>query len=1631
MKKNINNIINKIMIISLSLLMMIGTIFQNVVPVDALSVTMNTYNYLAGVTQKEGAKMNDGTILDASTYSQGLTVLLTTNGQFLYCLEHGKGVHNGDEYNSQNSLTMIKEAQKNTAISASQKQQLIARVLSIAPQNINVDYNNSGSLKGVKGNTYQWMAAQIIVWEIMVGERNADGSYRGVTTSGATSVFNGFNWDNSTVKNNVKKYYDDYSNKLINWAKIPSFATRTTGSAKTYSLTEKTGNNFFIELTDNNHVLDMFDFKANGVTFEKNGNILKVTLANTNETITVSGTNTLEKNAKQLLCFNTASGNQKVAKAGATTDPQPSAYFKVKIGTGNLEISKKDNKGNYVPNTQFKLFYNPDMSSSLGTYTTGSNGKVMIEELKPTTIYIQEISVPSHLVLDNTVHQFNVIAGQTVSYTATNNWKQGYIQVVKKDNKTGEIVKKSGTKFEVLSGNQVVTTISTNSEGVAKTGLIDYGTYTIREKEAPQNYVIATLEKNQSVTENGKTYAIEIYNEPVLGQIELQKHDNKTGNNAQGDATLKDAEYVLKANSDVLNPADGSIIYSKDEVISQKTIGNGVWGDTGTKKTDSNAKITWSNLPMGTYRIEETKPSEGYLIDKNTYTVTLSSTNSTQQIVTKNAVSKEQVIKGKLEVAKMGSDGTSGVVQGLAGVEFTMKLYSDVQKNGWDNAKTYDVLVTDKTGRDTSIDVPYGTYQVKETKTPENYYPAGDFFVTIDQDGEIEYRMVNNAPFKAWLKIVKTDNQGQKVTLSHATFKLKDEEGNYVKQKVGLFYKDEWTTDEKGYVVLDNMIESGTYTIEELKTPEGFLIGNDIKVNISSDNDEIYFDQDNQPVIEVSFVDEKPTGHLILYKTFELDKDTAVGGAQFKVTADSDIVDPATGEIIYHAGDPVSMGNSTDGIYMIDESGKLELKDLPLGTTGAKYKVEEIKTVDGYVLLDKPVIFEFDIKDNTTKEYTVEKTVKNKLTETYFSKQDLNGKELKGGEYSVIDAETEEVIDQWTSDGRTHLVKGLVIGKDYIYREDLTPLGYTYAKDVKFTMSENKQTIVMKDTQVDVNKLDVDGNVVQGATLQIVSDKTKNIVDQWITDGTTHHAEGLVVGETYILREIKTPQNYTTANEIQFTVKEDEDMSLNMIDKKVVFEKKDVNGNVLEGAELQVIDAETEEIVDTWITSEESYDINNLVVGKVYILREISAPEGKTIAKDVKFEVNDENKNQYIQMIDTQVDVNKLDVDDNAVKGATLQVVSTKTKNIVDQWVTDGTNHHVDGLKVGETYIIREVKTPEGFVTANEIQFTVKEDSDMSLSMIDKKVIFSKQDAGGEEIEGASMKVIDKETEEVVDEWISTKDSHEINNLVAGKTYIIHEDLAPIGKNLAQDIEFTVNDDNQDQHITMIDTAVGIQKKDDLGNSVKGATLQIVNNKTKNIVDQWVTDGTTHYAEGLIAGETYTIAEVKTPDGFETAEPITFTVNDQQDMLLTMTDNRILTDILVNKVDSFSLKNIISKDFAFTMYSDPECTKVIKTVHADKEKGIALFEDLEYGQTVYIKETSAPLGYELSNEVKEIVLDDNLEGIGKVHSFMYLNTLLPTTEVQTSDMTNIILPITLFSFAGAGIIYFRRKKDEI
>ena len=85
--------------------------------------------------------------------------------------------------------------------------------------------------------------------------------------------------------------------------------------------------------------------------------------------------------------------------------------------------------GTAVPGTKFKISKNNDMSSPVGTYTTGSDGSVTVDDLPPATYYVQETEVPSHLVLDGTIRSVVVEANKTATHTVHNNWIKGKIQL--------------------------------------------------------------------------------------------------------------------------------------------------------------------------------------------------------------------------------------------------------------------------------------------------------------------------------------------------------------------------------------------------------------------------------------------------------------------------------------------------------------------------------------------------------------------------------------------------------------------------------------------------------------------------------------------------------------------------------------------------------------------------------------------------------------------------------------------------------------------------------------------------------------------------------------------------------------------------------------------------------------------------------------------------------------------------------------------------------------------------------------------------------------------------------------------------------------------------------------------------
>ena len=162
--------------------------------------------------------------------------------------------------------------------------------------------------------------------------------------------------------------------------------------------------------------------------------------------------------------------------------------------------------------------------------------------------------------------------------------------------------------------------------------------------------------------------------------------------------------------------------------------------------------------------------------------------------------------------------------------------------------------------------------------------------------------------------------------------------------------------------------------------------------------------------------------------------------------------------------------------------------------------------------------------------------------------------------------------------------------------------------------------------------------------------------------------------------------------------------------------------------------------------------------------------------------------------------------------------------------------------------------------------------------MRDKIVTITNSDIAGNEIEGAELKVTDKDGN-IIDEWTSTKENHNIKGLTEGQTYTLHEDYAPDGFVISNDIEFTVTEEKEVQKVEMIDKNVEISKQDIAGNELEGATLVVTNTKTKNIVDKWVSTNEPHKVNGLIEGETYNLHEEIVIYGYVKATDIQFTVS--------------------------------------------------------------------------------------------------------------------------------------------------------
>lgn len=854
------------------------------------------------------------------------------------------------------------------------------------------------------------------------------------------------------------------------------------------------------------------------------------------------------------------------------------------------------------------------------------------------------------------------------------------------DDKTSTVAE---TSYRITGPNGFDETHTTDKNGKIKLDRLVPGEYKAVETKAGNGYLINVSEKTFTIKAN-ETTSIEFTNNEPNGKIELTKSiDSSKTNGLIGDATLEGNTYELRAKERITNKAGTKTYYEKDALVS-------------AKKTNKDGKITWDDLPLGDYYIQESNSNDTLVLDSSIINVSLEYQDQTVSKVVKEAVTSNRVNMQKIQVFKSGEkDGISGIVKGLQGAEFTWKLKSEVNHVGWDNATTYAIITTDENGRATTPYLPHGEYMVKETKTPKDYITAPDFTISVTEDyteyediEQIKIININNRPFTSQVKLIKVDEEtGKTVTLNGASFKIKDSEGNYVVQKVAGQKIYTFTTNSKnqvtvpfgelGEVTLPLELDAGTYTIEEVKTPEGFLaLEEPISFTITNQYD-YDVDDDKAPILIVKVANAQPKGKIIINKT---DKETgkAMTDIEYLLTAKNDIVSAIDGSILFKKGEAVAKGKT-------DVNGQIIIDDLFMG----EYELRETLTNEGYVLDETVHDIIFKAEDATTKEYTHEINVTNIAPHGQIDllKTDKDTGEVLGG----ITFELTAKEDIYSLDGRNTLlykagdkvsvdisenglyvtnelgeihIGNLPLGK-YELREIQTLDGYVSndtVYDIDLSYEHSDKTIYTKEinvinekTTTEISKVSAtDEKELPGAQLSLF-DKEGNLVETWISENEPHIIKGLLVNEEYTLHEDLAPIGYATASDVTFTVNADgTPTKVTMKDEitKVDVSKVDAtNEKEIEGAKLTLTDKETGQIIETWISKKEPHRIEGLEVGKTYILHEDLAPAGYEIANDVEFTIADTGEVQKVIMKD-QPKTTVVKTGDNSQTGLYLVVMT-------------------------------------------------------------------------------------------------------------------------------------------------------------------------------------------------------------------------------------------------------------------------------------------------------------------------------------------------------------------------------------
>ena len=1245
-------------------------------------------------------------------------------GTACYCIEPGVHQNTGDTYGSQGEDYWDNyPSDLNSTIDGSTIKLLIGRILQYSyTGQISLGWRSQNSADA--DNLAHLVATQLLIWETVVGERDAD--FNHVTVPAGYDSVKEVISGTHPLRDQIFAYYDSMVASVKGHTTVPSFCGQTIEM-------EWDGSQYIATLTDTNKVLSHFSFSASkpGIQFSASGNKLTITAAEApseTATITASKNNSMRRGVVTWTdgTYGPDGGIQDVVSYTQSVSDPVTGYLNVKVSYGSAKIVKTSEDGN-VAGISFTITGNGINK----TVTTDENGEILIENLMPGVYTVTEQSYDIYETQES--QQVTVVSGQTATVNFNNALKRGDLAVIK----TCEDGLNEGMTFHLygtsLSGQSVDEYSITDSDGIAYFNDVPIGSgYVLEEVDTPDRYVVpesqtAAIEWN-TVTNKSITNTLKKWNATVT------KTDAATGT-AQGDGSLSGAVYG---------------VYNGEELV-----------DTYT--THANGQFTTAYYTCGdNWSIREITPSEGYLLDSTTYHVGAEAKNYTVELNSISLDVVETAKMGRIAIIKHTDNGDTQIETPEEGAEFAVYLKS---AGSYDAAKEAerDYLICDENGFSQTRELPYGVYTVHQVSGWEGRELIDDFDVFITEDGGVYRYLINDAAFESFLKIIKVDAEtGNTIPYAGAAFQIYRPDGSLVTQTFTypeVTTVDTFYTNDEGYLVTPDSLEYGTgYSLVEVQAPYGYVINTEpVYFDVTEDNST---EDGGVTVIEVTKANTAQKGVIKVYKTGEVFASAVVAdavyqpvfatqglpGAVYELTAAEDIY-TLDGTLRYSAGEVVDT-------ITTDETGYATSKALYLG----KFNIQEITAPDGMVLNSEihtvELVYagqEIEITETSASFTNERQKVSVSLGKVMEQNEQfgigMNGEvtavtfglyaaeEITAADGSTIPADGLLEIVSVDENGSATCKTDLPMGSYYL-KEMTTDSHYmTSDETYPFTFEYAGQETILVEIQVNdgiaiYNRLiygrihgmkkDDSGNALAGAVIGLFKDDAAQFTIDTAILTTTSAEDGSfsftqVPYGNWIVREIEAPTGYVLSDEA-YSVTIDEDGAVieveianTLILGAVQLTKVDAEypDNKLTGAEFEVyrdsngnkeLDKDDESLGTLTEISTGIYQMEKLVCGG-YFVQETKAPNGFYLDSNAYyFEITQHGEIEVVENDAGKGFINDAQVgslrtiktsSDGNVAGFSFRVVGPN--GYIEVFTTDENGEIViEGLRIGD-YTVSEV----------------------------------------------------------------------------------------------------------------------------------------------------------------------------------------------------------------------------------------------------------------------------------------------------------------------------------------------------